>query len=81
VGTTGPAVSAEYLCMTAAETRLPTDTELERVQQWRAEELRRAGYGREGASDLAERLDVDLHRAIELLEQGCSEELALAILL
>ena len=67
--------------MTAAETRLPIDTELERVEHWRAEELERAGYTAMAAAELAARHDVDLHLAVSLLGDGCSEELALAILL
>jgi hypothetical protein len=56
------------------------ETEQERVERWRAQELRRAGYDPQGASELAARNDVDLHRAIELLERGCPPDLALAIL-
>jgi hypothetical protein len=56
------------------------ETEQERVERWRAQELRRAGYDSAGASELAARNDVDLHRAIELLERGCPPDLALAIL-
>ena len=67
--------------MTAAETGLQDDTELERVQAWRAQELERAGYDTEAAAQLAERNDVDLHRAIELVELGCPADLALQILL
>ena len=65
--------------MTAAEIQI-TETEAERVQRWRAEELERAGYDADSASELAGRSDVDLHRAIGLLEAGCSVELALQIL-
>ena len=57
------------------------ETELERIQRWRTEELLRAGYEVRAAERLAGRLDVDLHRAVELLEQGCPPELALEILL
>ena len=46
-----------------------------------AEELERAGYGTRAAGRLAARHDVDLHRAIELLDQGCPPELATKILL
>jgi hypothetical protein len=56
-------------------------SELEQVERWRAGELERAGYPREAAARLAARHDVDLHRAVELLERGCSPELALQILL
>ena len=55
--------------------------EVERVERWRADELERAGYPSDAAARLAARHDVDLHRAVELLENGCSPELALRILL
>ena len=55
--------------------------ELERVERWRAAELERAGYPADAAARLASRHDVDLHRAVELLESGCPLELALQILL
>jgi hypothetical protein len=57
------------------------ETETERVQRWRAEALERGGYDASSAAQLAARLDVDLHRAIELVEHGCSPEVALRILL
>jgi hypothetical protein len=57
------------------------ETEQERVERWRAEELVRAGYEPAGAAELAARSDVDLHQAIALLERGCPADLALAILL
>jgi hypothetical protein len=66
--------------MTAAES-LREDTELERVQAWRAEELERAGYPPAAAAKLAARLDVDLHLAIDLVRQGCTPDVALSILL
>ena len=67
--------------MTAAETDLRDDTELERVQAWRAQELERAGYSPAAATQLAARTDVDLHRAIDLVRQGCPHDVALSILL
>ena len=67
--------------MTAAETQLVYDTELERIEQWRAEELERAGYSRHDAGRLAERHDVDLHLAIDLISLGCLPQVALDILL
>jgi hypothetical protein len=57
------------------------ESELERVERWRAEELERAGYDRRHAAKIAARHDVDLHRAVELLKQGCPPELAADILL
>lgn len=47
---------------------------------WRFEQLRGAGYDEAAASDLAARGDIDLHAARKLLEQGCSQRLALRIL-
>jgi hypothetical protein len=57
------------------------ETELERVERWRADELMRAGFDPSSAVELAARLDVDLHAATELVDRGCSPELALQILL
>jgi hypothetical protein len=57
------------------------DTETERVERWRAEVLERAGFDVDSAQELASRPDVDLHRAIELIESGCEPDLALRILL
>ena len=67
--------------MSAAELDVYIETESERIQRWRAEELERAGYGPAEAAELAGRLDVDLHRAVELLERGCPADTALRILL
>jgi hypothetical protein len=67
--------------MTAAETQLVFDTEVERIEQWRAEELERAGYPVKEATRLAERHDVDLHLAIDLISQGCPVPVAIEILL
>ncbi|TML72329.1 MAG: hypothetical protein E6G14_00245 [Actinobacteria bacterium] len=67
--------------MSAANLTAIIDTELELVEQWRHKALERAGYDWESATVLAASHDVDLHRAVELLERGCSIELALQILL
>jgi hypothetical protein len=67
--------------MTAADTETRTGTEIERIERWRAEALERAGYSPDAAREIAARLDVDLHRATDLLAQGCSQDLALRILL
>jgi hypothetical protein len=56
------------------------EPEHERVARWRAEALERAGFASDVAAELAARVDVDLHRAIELLERGCPPETALRIL-
>jgi hypothetical protein len=57
------------------------ETEQERVERWRADELMRAGYDPSAALDLACRVDIDLHAAIDLLDCGCPPDLALRILL
>ncbi len=65
-----------------AVTQLPIDeTEHERVERWRAERLERAGYSREAAAELAARVDIDLHRAVDLVENGCPPETARRILI
>jgi hypothetical protein len=56
-------------------------SEIERIERWRAEELERAGYEPRAAGRLAVRHDVDLHAAVDLLERGCPTDLALKILL
>jgi hypothetical protein len=67
--------------MNATETDITIETELGRVVDWRLRELVRAGYQEPGARQLAERVEVDLHRAIDLLKTGCPPETALRILL
>jgi hypothetical protein len=65
----------------ATETFVLDQTEMERIERWRAEELERAGYQPRAAGRLAVRHDVDLHLATDLLKRGCPPELALRILL
>ena len=67
--------------MTAAEANVVTETEKERVEHWRAEELIRAGFDPSDAVALAARHDIDLHFAVELLGQGCPYETAINILI
>jgi len=67
--------------MPATDIYLADPTERERIERWRAEELERAGYEPRAAGRLAVRHDVDLHLAIDLLQRGCSVDLALKILL
>jgi hypothetical protein len=55
-------------------------SERSKVESWRLHQLMEAGY----PLPLAERLagsEVDLHRAMQLLEAGCSPETAAEILL
>lgn len=67
--------------MSTTEAEVLYDSELARVIDWRAKELRRAGYDEEIARQIAERLEIDLHRAIDLLKSGCPQETAARILL
>ena len=66
--------------MTAAEA-IRVETEAERIERWRSDELERAGYDPRAAARLAARLDIDLHLATSLLQQGCPPDVALRILL
>jgi hypothetical protein len=67
--------------MTAAEITLDQDTEAGRVVDWRRAELERAGYNMSAASQIAARVDVDLHVAVDLVRRGCPTDTALQILL
>jgi hypothetical protein len=60
---------------------LQIESEVERIERWRYEALLRAGFEASAARRIAERLDVDLHSAVALLENGCDPELAVSILL
>jgi hypothetical protein len=55
--------------------------EHDRVERWRQAELERAGFTPRDAAELAARPDVDLHGAVDLLQRGCPQDLALKILL
>jgi hypothetical protein len=58
----------------------PEGSESSKVESWRLHVLIEAGY----PLPLAERLagsDADLHRAVELVRQGCAHETAVEILL
>ena len=67
--------------MSAIEVQELMETEAERVERWRAEELERAGYDLSAAAMLAASSDVDLHLAIDLLRKGCDQDVAMQILL
>ncbi len=66
--------------MSAAELETASAPEIDRVEQWRQDELERAGYDRQSAFLLATSHEIDLHAAVDLLTRGCSVELAVAIL-
>ena len=65
--------------MTTAE--LYERTEIERIERWRRERLEQAGFPPAAAAELAERHEIDLHHALDLVEHGCPIELALKILM
>jgi hypothetical protein len=67
--------------MSAAELETRYVSEMDRIEQWRHQELERAGYDSESALVLAASHDVDLHDAVRLLKRGCTVDLALQILL
>jgi hypothetical protein len=67
--------------MSTVETQELRPTEQELVERWRSDELQRAGYPEELAERLAARPDVDLHRALDLVRDGCTPQLAADILL
>ena len=56
------------------------EREREEITSWRIERLEAAGYDAEAAIVMALDRDVDLHRAVSLLERGCPPDLALQIL-
>jgi hypothetical protein len=56
-------------------------TEHDKVVSWRLQVLIQAGYSGDPAERLAERVDVDLHRAVAIVRRGCSPRLAAKILL
>jgi hypothetical protein len=70
--------------MTAAELKaLETVNvpEIDAVRRWRFDELVRAGYDEEDATELAFYLDVDLHFATSLVLRGCPSRTAARIAL
>lgn len=66
--------------MSAVETTI-IETESERVERWRTDELLRVGYDVETATLMAADSAVDLHSALDLVERGCPPDLAARILL
>jgi hypothetical protein len=67
--------------MAAANLTTLPGLEIEQVERWRLDTLRRAGYDAESATVLAASHEVDLHDAVTLLERGCPVATALQILL
>jgi hypothetical protein len=61
-------------------TAASTDTDRDDVFAWRRSQLVRSGFSHRLAGRVADDARYDLHRLIELVEQGCPPELALRIL-
>ena len=57
------------------------ESEHDQVVRWREHELERVGFDIALARTLARRLDVDLHQAVDLVNNGCSPDLVARILL
>ena len=55
--------------------------EVDRVVSWRLTQLRHAGYPPREAALISKCVDVDLHRAVALMEHDCPVDVALRILL
>lgn len=67
--------------MTAAQFERLGELEAEHVLRWRFEGLIRMGYDASDAMVLASHVEVDLHKATDLVAQGCPPATALRILL
>lgn len=67
--------------MTTAQLETGRIPEERCVELWRFAQLLRAGYPRREALVIASRRHVDLHLAVDLVENGCPVETALEILL
>ena len=67
--------------MTAAQFEQLGELEAETVLRWRFEELVRGGYDAGEAMILASHVEVDLHRATDLVAMGCPTPTAMRILL
>jgi hypothetical protein len=71
----------ERTAMHATVFRQLSDDEARRILHWRFDSLVRAGYEEREALIVATHVDVDLHRAVELVGRGCPPPTALRILL
>ena len=66
--------------MDEMQTLEPEQDERAKVQGWRLHVLIEAGYPIELAERIADS-DADLHEAVELVEQGCTPQIAAQIIL
>ena len=67
--------------MTAAQFEQLGELEAETVLRWRFDALVRSGYDAGEAMILASHVEVDLHRATDLVARGCPTATAIRILL
>jgi hypothetical protein len=67
--------------MTAAQFEDLRIDEAAEVLAWRFDALCRSGFDLDAAAVLAANVEVDLHKAVELVGRGCPPELAARILL
>ena len=65
--------------MSAVDTFI--ETESERVERWRTQELIRVGFDPDVATLMALEPGIDLHAAVDLIDRGCPPDLAARILL
>jgi uncharacterized protein YhjY with autotransporter beta-barrel domain len=66
-------------CMTAAQLMEATRIASAEVEAWRLHVLLQAGYPLKVAERIAGS-DADLHRAVQMLDRGCSPHMAARIL-
>ncbi len=67
--------------MAAAQLEKVDVADSDQVRRWRFDELLRAGYDIADAADVALRADIDLHRAVSLVQRGCPSATAARIVL
>jgi hypothetical protein len=67
--------------MVSGMTTTLTESAVDSVTAWRLKILQDAGVGPDASSALAERHDIDLHKAQEMAVKGCPDDLLLRILL
>ncbi len=65
--------------MTVAERAARDVSWIDAVREWRLEELLRAGYELEDATEIAFHLEIDLHQATDLVRRGCPSATAARI--
>ena len=58
----------------------PVEDGFTQVLRWRLNQLVQAGYSPTDATEIAVRVDIDLHDALALVQRGCPPHTALRIL-